>query len=180
MPKTLDKIPDTLGALIVISDLGMIHGRRSAIVKCPHCHNNFIVNVSNASRGKSAKHCGCINLPKKGPYVKKGRAHVIHIRNPNAKYKHPLYWTWKNMIYRCTKPSHPKYNDYGRRGITVCDRWLRSFDMFVKDMGVKPTKLHSLDRRNNDGIYEPFNCRWATMKEQQNNKRKVQRNPIAA
>lgn len=76
------------------------------------------------------------------------------------------------MIGRCCVSSHgATYANYGGRGIKVCDRWLNSFEAFVQDMGERPTPKHSIDRINNDGHYEPGNCRWATSKQQANNKR---------
>lgn len=82
----------------------------------------------------------------------------------------PEYQSWQSMWTRCTNPNRPGWKDYGGRGITVCERW-KSFDNFAQDMGERPPDT-SLDRwPDNDGNYEPGNCRWATPKEQRANQR---------
>lgn len=88
---------------------------------------------------------------------------------------HPLYMIHSNMFSRCTKPSSPSWDNYGGRGITVCQRW-HDFRLFVSDMGPKPTDLHTLDRRDNEQGYSPDNCRWATRTEQCFNRRKFKSN----
>jgi hypothetical protein len=81
------------------------------------------------------------------------------------------YVAWASMISRCERPTYKGFARYGGRDIKVCERWRDSFDNFLTDMGRKPTSQHSLDRYpNNDGNYEPGNCRWATPKEQANNR----------
>ena len=85
-----------------------------------------------------------------------------------------LIGIYKRMIRRCFYKKHDRYKDYGGRGITVCDRWLgydNGYINFVNDMGSKPTKNHSLDRIDNNGNYEPSNCKWSTIHEQQSNRR---------
>jgi hypothetical protein len=75
------------------------------------------------------------------------------------------------MKTRCSNRRHVKWPNYGGRGITVCERWRNSFTAFLADMGHKPTPKHSIDRIDNDGTYEPGNCRWATPAEQMTNQR---------
>jgi hypothetical protein len=79
------------------------------------------------------------------------------------------YRAWNSMIQRCN-PSYKQAKDYFGRGITVCERWKKSFEAFLSDMGVKPSGL-TLDRINDNGNYEPKNCRWATRKQQSENRR---------
>lgn len=81
------------------------------------------------------------------------------------------YRAWHHMKERCYNPKNKRYVDYGGRGITVCEDWRNSFEKFLKDVGVKPSKIHSLDRRDNDGNYNKDNCRWATPVEQIYNRR---------
>ena len=81
------------------------------------------------------------------------------------------YNAWNSMIARCYRLTHHAYNDYGGRGIKVCDRWLESYPNFLEDMGRRPNKGYSLDRKLVNGNYEPDNCRWATKTEQNRNRR---------
>ena len=80
------------------------------------------------------------------------------------------YRAWLNMRDRCYDPKSNRYSRYGGRGIKVCDRWLGSFEAFLEDVGPAPSKFHSIDREKVDGDYEPGNVRWATPKEQANNR----------
>ena len=89
----------------------------------------------------------------------------------------PEYRAYTAMKNRCLNKHQDRYEDYGGRGITVCDRWLHGtdglsgFECFLADMGQKPSTAHSLERRNNDRSYEPDNCKWATPAEQNRNTR---------
>ena len=86
----------------------------------------------------------------------------------------PAYGSWRGMHERCGNPVNADYSNYGGRGITVCERWF-SYASFIADMGPPPSPQHSLDRfPNNDGPYEPGNCRWATAKEQYDNRQRAE------
>jgi hypothetical protein len=92
----------------------------------------------------------------------------------------PEYFTWRNMRQRCGNAKLPEFKDYGGRGISVCQRWMGSFDAFFADVGERPSDAHTLDRIDPDGNYEPGNVRWATRTEQQRNKRTTRLSDLSA
>jgi ubiquitin len=89
----------------------------------------------------------------------------------SGKNKTPEYRSWACAKDRCYNKKATGYNNYGGRGIKVCDRWLHSFENFLEDMGLKPTPKHSLDRIDVNGNYELSNCRWATQFTQSRNRK---------
>ena len=102
---------------------------------------------------------------------KANRTLVTHGHGSTREGRSGTYQAWSNMIQRCTNPKRREYKYYGARGITVCERW-RSFENFLADMGERPEGL-TLDRINNDGNYEPGNCRWVDWETQQSNRRRA-------
>lgn len=94
----------------------------------------------------------------------------MYTENSESLYGSPEYMAWANMKQRCCNPKCDKYHRYGGRGITICDRWINSFSNFYEDMGQRPFPEAQIDRRNNDGDYEPDNCRWVTRRTNTNNR----------
>jgi len=108
----------------------------------------------------------------KGPKILNSGALYVEPRKAKSlKVRSPERGAWRNMKRRCLNPNDRAFQNYGGRGITVCCEWQASFDKFLEDMGPRPGPGFSLDRIDNDGNYEPGNCRWATWKEQAENKR---------
>jgi hypothetical protein len=131
---------------------------RRAICLC-ECGVERSVEVHALRRGQS-RSCGCLHRD----IV---RSHTIN--QTHGRSKDPIYAVWRMMLSRCNNPNSANWQHYGGRGITVCERW-RSFENFIADMGEKPAGL-SIDRIDNEGNYEPSNCRWATPKQQTANRR---------
>lgn len=119
------------------------------------CGNFGIISRMHLFDGHS-RSCGCLSR----------LLHTTH-----GKCGSRIYVCWSNMLKRCRNKDDPHFKDYGGRGIRVCERW-QTFENFFSDMGEQPAGL-TIERVNNDGNYEPSNCKWATQEEQSNNKRSV-------
>lgn len=119
------------------------------------CGTKRVKSVSRIVNGTS-KSCGCENREN----------HIIH-----GMSKTKTYNIWQNIKNRCTNVNATQYKWYGAKGVSICKKWEDSFVSFLNDMGECPSDNHSIDRVNPYGNYEPNNCRWATAKEQANNRR---------
>ena len=123
------------------------------------CGNIF---EANGYYARSGKIISCPSCSRERTRI----ASVMHGMTETVEFS-----TWTDIKTRCYNKNGMAYKNYGGRGIKVCDRWLSSFENFLSDMGERPSKLHSIDRINNNGNYEPSNCRWATIDTQASNKR---------
>lgn len=131
------------------------------------CGQERLVAANDLRRGNTNS-CGCLRSEM---VAERMRTHGATSRTHGATGTR-LFNIWRGMLERCRLTSHKSYAQYGGRGITVCERWQERFEYFLMDMGQPPSAKHTLDRwPNNEGNYEPGNCRWATMFEQSRNRR---------
>ena len=139
------------------------HGQAFWLCRCD-CGTEKNVTGGRLRRGES-RSCGC-DKPRMC-----AEANIKHGDSARGRMT-AEYRTWSNMIDRCERPGNKQYRDWGGRGIKVCQRWRESFAAFLADMGRKPSPELSIDRIDNDGNYEPGNCRWATRLVQRHNQRR--------
>lgn len=138
--------------------------RRRWTCRC-ECGNVRDVRGEDLMSGNSTS-CGCLQK-------QKAAERFLTHGGSRRSNRMPEYELWVRMRQRCANPNDHKFKDYGGRGIRVCSRWEESFESFFADMGPRPDHRHSIDRIDNDGNYEPGNCRWALPDIQGKNRRTV-------
>lgn len=151
------------GRILVVSFAYTLNNQSHFNVKCD-C-GKMCIKKSHTLRAKNRKLQFCSHLCP---------LHVSHkasLRTDHGLHKHPLYGIWKGMIYRCQNKRCEQYHNYGGRGISVCERWVKSVAAFIEDMNHSWEKGLQIDRIDVNGNYEPSNCRWVSTRVNATNKR---------
>jgi hypothetical protein len=171
MPRRANLLGQRFGKLQVTQCAGPVRLRKGSIrimwVCLCDCGKEKLIGTEYLRLGTS-RSCGCQRGMRVAPAVD-----PTHRRSAER-----LAWT--NMKRRCTNQKSPRFKDWGGRGITVCDRWAKSFEAFLLDVGPRPSAMHSIDRIENDKNYEPGNVRWATKSQQIANRRPIRKIPAGS
>lgn len=158
-----DRVYGRLTVIEVVLDDLRVRRQKAIFWRCKCiCGKEVIVSGVSLRAGDTTS-CGCSCIERCAAMTTK--------RTTHGKTKTIEYKIWSSMKARCNNAKTKVYADYGGRGITVCPEWLNSFETFYSDMGPRPSKDYSLDRKDNDKGYYKENCKWATRVEQQNNTR---------
>jgi len=144
--------------LTLVEKVGLTASKHAIWTALCYCGATITAVAKDIGTGNT-KSCGCLQREKAAALV-----------TTHGLTGTPEHRVWRGMLSRCHNPNDTGHHKYGGRGITVCDRWRASFVNFLTDMGQRPDGK-SIDRINNDGNYEPTNCRWATASEQMQNRR---------
>lgn len=158
-PLFVDLTGKRFGSVTVTAYAGKSGRNSSWFYRCD-CGSEGQTKSTNLKRQKS---CGCEH---RSSLSDRQTSHGA----TRGKQVSPEFRSWESMIRRCCDPRVAHYPRYGGRGISVCEKWREGFANFYADMGRRPSPKHSLDRIDNDGNYEPGNCRWATWSEQRRNR----------
>lgn len=167
--RPLDLTGQRYGRLTAVKDTGLKKNTNAVWIFLCDCGNQ-IERPSGSVRSGKTSSCGCLRSEQKSKHMKANAGVYNSERATHGMTGTPTFVSWDAMRQRCLNPNHKSFEDYGGRGILVCERWLDSFENFLEDMGERPQDT-TLDRKDTNGNYEPGNCRWATSKTQSNNKR---------
>lgn len=165
MPPLIDLTNKRFGKLVVVKKTG--HDKHRNVKWLCQCDcSKFSEVVGRDLHCGDTKSCGCLRKDIVRKTGKKNTQHGHCSKNKSS----ITYESWHAMLQRCINPKNHSYHDYGGSGIKVCDRWL-VFQSFLEDMGDRPSTLHTIDRIKNNYGYKKENCRWATYRQQQRNKK---------
>lgn len=149
---------ERVGYCIFLEDAQDVGWRRKAKFLC-ECGNEFTADIQSVKTGH-AKSCGCKRIAEvKKTSTKHGLSHL------------PEFKIWVDIRRRCYQPQNKSYANYGGRGIGMSEEWRNSFENFIRDVGRRPSAVHTIDRIDNNKGYEPGNCKWSTREDQGRNKR---------